>query len=89
MPVLKQKPETVIRHLKALLKHLEDNDFSTLPQDQALKQAIEWLRVFKKPITPREPILGHEGKPTGYLHSNRDFASANMDAVIAFLEAER
>src|ERR1017187_4518107 len=36
---------TTIRHLKTLVRHLEDNDFSTAPQDKALHQAIATLQT--------------------------------------------
>jgi hypothetical protein len=36
---------TTIRHLKALVRHLEDNDFSTAPQDKAVRQAISTLQA--------------------------------------------
>lgn len=43
-----QLPSTVIRNLRQLARHLEDNDFSTQAQDRALRQAIKWLSAFRK-----------------------------------------
>lgn len=39
-----QSTKTVIRHLKALVKHLEENDFSTPAQDRAIRAAIAILQ---------------------------------------------
>jgi hypothetical protein len=36
---------TTVRHLRTLVRHLEDNDFSTAPQDKALRQAIATLQT--------------------------------------------
>jgi hypothetical protein len=36
---------TTVRHLRTLVRHLEDNDFSTVPQDKALRQAIATLQT--------------------------------------------
>lgn len=37
------KTSTIVRHLKAIVRHSQDNDFTTLAQDEAIRQAIELL----------------------------------------------
>lgn len=39
----RQSHKTTLRHLKQLLKRSENEDFTTLSEDQALREVIEFL----------------------------------------------
>lgn len=58
---------TVLRHLTALAGHLEENDFSTDPQDKAMREAIRLIKHGPEQAPGDTPLSGLEDRLSGLL----------------------